>query len=500
MGSATTDDRWKALATHARRLALLAACAALLAYLFVALARIDYPFEIEWMEGGSRGHVARLLAAEPLYGPPALAFTPFGYTPLYYYVASWPARLLGEGFLPLRLVSLLASLGCFALVGSFVTRESGDRSAGLLSAGLFAACFDHAGAWFDVARVDSLFLFFTLAALYLLRFGGSLRAGLLAGLLGGCAFFTKQTALAVLAPFALCAVVARGRLWIAFFATLLAVVVGGSLLLDAGSDGWFSYYVFELPANRRLLWWKLSRFWGLDVLAWLPVAAAAAAVCFGALRVPAVAGRRLFYACLALGTLGASLASRIQLGGYTNALMPACAGLAIFFGLGVAAALAAPALQRRPAAALVVPTLCLIQFALLAYDPREQIPSEADRRAGERLVATLRRVDGEVLVAWHGYLAGLAGSPASAQWMAVKDVLRGRDRPARQRIGAEIRSAIRERRFAAIVIDRAWYEEELNAHYELRGEVFDDAGVFWPRTGMRTRPEKIFVPRGAAAR
>ncbi|MBW2290308.1 MAG: glycosyltransferase family 39 protein [Deltaproteobacteria bacterium] len=494
-----TRNGWKALGRLARRLALLAACLALLGYLFVAFARVDYPFEIEWMEGGSRGHVARILAGEKLYAQPSLAFTAFAYTPLYYHVASWPARLLGEGFLPLRLVSLLASLGCFALVGSFVARESGDRNAGLLAAGLLVACFDHVGAWFDVARVDSLFVFFTLAAMHLLRFGNSLWAGLLAGLLGGCAFFTKQTALAVLAPFLLCAVVERGRLWIAFVATLIAVVGGGSLLLDAVSDGWFSYYAFELPTHRRLEWWKLERFWRLDVLARLPVAAAAVVVYFGALRLSALDGRRLFYACLALGTLGASLASRIQLGGYSNALMPACAGLAIFFGLGIAAALEAETMRRRPAAEFLIYGLCLIQFALLAYDPWEQIPSEADRRAGERLVATIRGFDGEVLVPWHGYLAGLAGSPATAQWMAITDVLRGGNEPVREQLRAEIRSAIRERRFAAIVVDRPWYEEDMNAHYELAGDAFDDDGVFWPQTGLRTRPEQIYVPKQADA-
>ena len=107
-----TDDRWKALSTVAGRLALAAALVYLAAYLFIALQRIDYPFEIEWMEGGSAGHVARVLAGESLYAPPTLAFTPFIYTPLYFHGSAWFAQLLGEGFLPLRLVSFLSSLFC----------------------------------------------------------------------------------------------------------------------------------------------------------------------------------------------------------------------------------------------------------------------------------------------------------------------------------------------------------------------------------------------------
>jgi hypothetical protein len=490
-----TDDRWKVLGTVARRLALAAALAYLAAYVFVALRRIDYPFEIEWMEGGSAAHVARILGGEDLYAPPDLAFAAFIYTPLYFHVSAWVARLLGGGFLPLRLVSFLSSLLCFALLGRFVARECGDRRAGLLAAGLFAASFEISGAWFDIARVDSLFLLLTFAALYLLRFGETVRAAVVAGVLGGCAFFTKQTALVVFAPFVVWTAMARKRTWVAFSATVAVVVVVGCLLLDARSDGWFAYYVFDLPAQHSIRWWKLERFWRLDVLARLPVAAAAAIAFFGAGRSEAHDPRRPYYACLAMGTLGASLLSRLHSGGYDNVLMPAFAGLALLFGLGVFESLRSPVARRRPAAALVIYGLCLIQFAMLAHDPRRQIPSERDRRAGERLVETIRCFEGEVLVVRHGYLAGLAGKRASAQWMAIADILRAREGPVRDGIEREIEDAIRERRFAAIIVDRDWYEEDLEAHYELRGRAFDDDDVFWTRTGLRTRPERIYVPR-----
>ncbi len=490
-----TDDRWKALSTVARRLALAAALVYPAAYLFIALQRIDYPFEIEWMEGGSAGHVARVLAGEGLYAPPTLAFTPFIYPPLYFHGSAWFAQLLGEGFLPLRLVSLLSSLFCFVLVGRFVARECGDRRAGLLAAGLLAASFEISGAWFDIARVDSLFLLFTLASLYLLRFGKTLSAAVAAGVLGGCAFFTKQTALVVLAPFLICAVVARVRMWVAFSAALAVVVVVGCLLLDARSDGWFAYYVFDLPAQHRIRWWKLERFWRLDVLARLPVAAAAAVAFFGVSRFGANDPRRLYYPCLAIGTLGASLLSRLHSGGYANVLLPAYAGLAILFGLGVNESLRSPVARRRPVAALAIYVLCLLQFALLAYDPRKQIPSERDRSAGERLVETIRSFEGEVLVVGHGYLADLAGKRRSAQWMAIADILRAGEGPVKDDIQREIKGAIRELRFAAIIIDGDWYEEDLEAYYELRGSAFDDDSVFWTRTGLRTRPERIYVPK-----
>jgi hypothetical protein len=62
-------------------------------------------------------------------------------------------------------------------------------------------------------------------------------------------------------------------------------------------------------------------------------------------------------------------------------------------------------------------------------------------------------------------------------------------------IQREIEGAIRERRFEAIITDGDWYEEDLEAHYELRGSAFDDDSVFWTRAGIRMRPERIYVPR-----
>ena len=58
------------------------------AYLVVALARLNYPYDLEWMEGGTLEHVARVLGGRPLYVAPSLEFTPYIYAPLYYYVAA----------------------------------------------------------------------------------------------------------------------------------------------------------------------------------------------------------------------------------------------------------------------------------------------------------------------------------------------------------------------------------------------------------------------------
>ena len=90
------------------------------AYLVVALARINYPYDLEWMEGGTLEHVARVLGGQPLYVAPSLEFTPYIYAPLYYYVAAPFAYLFG-----LRL-----AVAANRFVRGLAGRARADRGAG----------------------------------------------------------------------------------------------------------------------------------------------------------------------------------------------------------------------------------------------------------------------------------------------------------------------------------------------------------------------------------
>ncbi len=138
-------------------------------YLFVALRRIGYPFELEWLEGGEVEIVNRVVHGQGIYVAPSLHYVPYPYPPLFIWISAVFAKVLGVGFLAPRLVSFLASLGVLALLFHIVRRETGDAVAGLVAAGLFAATYQASGAYFDLARVDSLFLALLLAAIALVR-------------------------------------------------------------------------------------------------------------------------------------------------------------------------------------------------------------------------------------------------------------------------------------------------------------------------------------------
>src|SRR6202044_351569 len=102
----------------------------------------------------------------------------------------------GASYLSLRLVSLVSSLACFALLARLVQRETGSIAAGTGAAGAFAATYFAAGTWFDIGRVDSLFLALSIGGLYAVRHMRGLRGAITAGALLAAAALTKQTGLA----------------------------------------------------------------------------------------------------------------------------------------------------------------------------------------------------------------------------------------------------------------------------------------------------------------
>jgi len=470
-------------------------------YLVVALARIGYPFELEWMEGAVANHVQRILHGQPLYVRPSLDFVPFVYAPLYFYVSAGLAKVIGLSLLPLRLVSFLSSLACFAIIYAFVQRETGSRFYGLVAAALFAATFRAAGGWFDIARPDTLMLAFLLAGLYLARFEMSVLALATAGLLFALAFHTKQTALFIALPVAAGLMAMRGLRSLAFIGTFGLLGLGAVPVLNATYHGWYNYYVFFLPAHKPLVKSVLWEFWIGDLLRVMPVACGLAVAWLSWRRAGLGWTARFFYVLALAGMVAAAWSGRLHYGGYLNALLPAYAGLAVLAVLG-AWTLARPRERSGPrnaGAAAAVYVACLVQFGLLWYNPAAQIPSREDVRAGRELVAMLAGYPGEILVPQHGYLAELAGKRSFAHQMAIYDVLLAGPSQTQDRLLQEIVQAIKRQRFSAIILDGPFsIQDTLLDYYAPQSAVFRSQDVFWTRAGMRTRPQAIFVPRGEA--
>ncbi|MHB8670619.1 MAG: glycosyltransferase family 39 protein [Acidimicrobiales bacterium] len=517
-------------------MAVAAAATAIVAVVVVMFARLRYPFELEWMEGGSVEHVHRLLQGRPLYVAPSIDFVNYTYPPLFWWTAALVARVIGVGFVSLRLVSVAASLGTLAVIFAHVRRETGASGIGVIAAGLYAASFRASGAWFDVGRVDSLFVLLVLGSFAVLAGTRRQRGALGAGLLLGLAVLTKQTALFAALPLILAVALVDRRRFAAFAGASLVVAGATSIWLDVITHHWYRYFTLDILAGHAVeraqelgfLTHDLVRnlFPALAVVAtWVLVAGYQRLPHNRALRgdrhlepaprpseagLPATRSRSLaLHLALLLGLVVGSWASRLHSGGYDNVLMPTFAVVALTFGVAAGQLTASVSASRlawaRPIGAPIVSLLLSIaamaQVAVLAYDPRSQLPRSADRRAGWELVAELRTVRGPVLVASHPWYAVLASKRPFADAEAVSDVVRSHDRLLGAALVAEFHDAFAQRRFAAVVLDNPGdfegFPADFGAYYDCSRQALVGAGpnAFYPVTSLRIRPRRLCLPR-----
>ena len=458
------------------------------AYLYVALSRLSYPFALEWLEGNSLVEVHRILAGQPLYPAPAAGYVPDGYPPLYFAVSAAAARVVGLSYLPLRLVSLVSSLACFALLGRLVQRETGSIAAGTGAAGVFAATYFVTGTWFDVARVDSLFLALSIGSLYAVRQMRGARGAAAAGLLLAAAALTKQTGLAE--GVAVLAVLLAGpRRKLAGIAALteFAVLGASTLILGLTSRGWYVYYVFRLMSEHSLTYGNFGWFWTALLTA---TGLAAAAALYGARRVP----RELLAGCAALAVEGC--AALVHSGGAINDVLPAYLAVALLAGLALGGA------SGRVVTASGVLVLAQAVFLLAVSHPSQAIPASAARAAGDRLAAGMRALGGTVTVPAEPGLSLLAGMAPTAHPGAVYDVLRASDPAATASYRHSAEEAVTARAFSAIIADGSgpplYDPPSLTRDYQecLQPLAGVPATLLVPVAGAGVRPAVVWIPRG----
>jgi 4-amino-4-deoxy-L-arabinose transferase-like glycosyltransferase len=380
----------------------LLACAvgAILAFVAPALFRLSYPYPLQLTEPASLEEVRGILVGQPLYVAPTLSHVPMIYGPIYFYLSAAVALVAGPTYLPLRAVSLIASIGTLCVVAYLVYHETRSRTAALVSAGLLAATYPVAETTLDLGRVDALFAFFAILAIALARARSESWALLASGSALGLAALTKvplgvaPVALA-LSVYLLFTVRLRTAL---FLLGLSGVIALGLLVLRAQSGPWPTWYLWDLPRKHVINDHGdlLGRFWFLDILPRFTFP-----LLIGPLFVLArfSAGDRrplLFYTLIAGSLVGVSWAARSNSGGATNVLLPVHMLIALLFGLGLYAGLQDVA-QGGARISHLQPyllALCIAQFALLAYNPRLLVPFRSEEWAAQRLETTLGSLPG----------------------------------------------------------------------------------------------------------
>src|SRR5205807_6225284 len=136
----------------------------------------------------------------------------------------------------------LASLAAFACVGALVRSETRDNLVAFVSACLFAACFRRGGAWFDLARVDSLFVALLFAGLLAARRAKTPRGAAVAGVVMTLAFLTKQAALLPALAVAIFLWRRRRTLGVWYAGALGAGLVVSTVAFNLWTGGWYRFY------------------------------------------------------------------------------------------------------------------------------------------------------------------------------------------------------------------------------------------------------------------
>ncbi|MBW1839747.1 MAG: glycosyltransferase family 39 protein [Deltaproteobacteria bacterium] len=220
----------------------------ILCYLYVISKRLFYPFELEWLEGYFLAGMIKIVNNQSIYSSPNTEFISLLYPPFYYLLIGGLAKILGVSFWTARLVSVLSSFLSGFIIYQFVRRETKSSFCAFFTLGLFFASYQITGSWFDVARVDSLFMALSLSGIYVLRYYTKSYTGIFfAAIFLSLAFFTKQAAIFFIIGCAVYLWFTQREKCLIFTLMSTLFIFGGILLLNYLTEGWYWFHAFKVP-------------------------------------------------------------------------------------------------------------------------------------------------------------------------------------------------------------------------------------------------------------
>lgn len=509
-------------------------CYALLAglaimFLRVAVSRLFYPYAVEWMEEVVFTDSVRISVGERLYPDPESGFAAGVYNPLYQYLVALLVRAFGPILGLGRVVSLASILLAALIVHLMVKGETNSRRAGFVASSFFIASFPIVGYWYDLARIDSLWICAMLAGLYFAGRRPITAPGVVAS--AACfvlSFFTKQLTVFALAVVFLHLLVHHRRHAV-LFGSLITVAIGaGILMLQWSSDGWYWFYVFTLPRgflSQSGRTYNLFSYTGSDVhmgllylVRYFPICLAVAVflVAFKVSGARASSAPGLWTVLFAVFILADGI-NYAKSHAWHNSFYTTVAFTSLI--VGALWARIGDTGGTRPLAAAVFLLCVLCQLFMLLYDPADHIPREQDRAEGDRFVRCVSELKGETWLPHHPYYAYLAGKgfhyTAEASYLEYRNL---------GKLLKRLIDDVVEVRYDQIIIDTDprcvfWntippLTDALNAHYAV-AKKFDYGNVvfkksrdhrqdwdmpgkrhlFMPVEGTQARPYVLMTPK-----
>lgn len=464
----------------------------LVEYITIAFFRMRYPFELELLEGNMLVSVQRVITGLKIYVRPSMEFVPYYYPPLYFYFSAIFVKIFGLNFFSLRLVSFISSIVSVIIIYSLVKRETKSKFAGLISSCLFTASYGASGAWFDVARVDSLFLAFVLLAIYLMRFKNSLPSNILTGIFLSLAIFTKQTATIIILPILLFFLLVKRKKAFLIITTIIIIVSIGSLALNILYDGWYFFYVWKLPHNNPLIFVSITiDYWRNDIFGRFLFAFILGIFYLISKFIGKEKLISTFYLSVLMGAIITSWFGRLYAGGGHNALLPIHAVIAIIFGIALTSIPEKFQFKSHQNTVNLISLylIGLIQFIVLLYNPVKLIPTKRDKLKGKMFLETMAQLKGDIYINDHQYLNHLVGKKSFADRRAMLDVIREDPKGEGKRLKDDLLQTIKEREFSAIISDPENLPIVVNKYYEKQNAVYKT--IFWDSGNLN---EYLYIP------
>jgi hypothetical protein len=374
-------------------------------------ARLTYPMDLEWCEGGILYQAYRLLHGLPVYVRDDPSWAPWSYPPLHtavlamvgwYDLDFWSGRLVSVAFF----CALCGAL--FREIYVHAGRSSFGVAVGALAVATIACGFPVVGQWYDLVRVDTMMMaLVVLGTARVSHPGASVARTLATAAVLTAAVYTKQTAVFFVGWVCLFAVVREPKigflLGVATFVMCALVLVG----LQWSTDGNYWFWTFtdlkgQEVQDAGLVDGLRQTFNFAPFAALIPV---------GTLLL-AIRGRLSARSILWVGTLltavPASLLPYAKVGGFLNNLMP----MVMLVG-PVTVLLAVDLAKRGGALGGLARWSAILGLGFFVtsrpLDSNAFVPDKTARRAAAELNALVASLKGGVVVPELAYLPARNG-------------------------------------------------------------------------------------------
>jgi len=463
----------------------------LVLFLYVVWNRLTLPFVFEWGESAGVNQIDRILSGADLYARPNLEFAPLVYTPLYYYLAAGLSSIIGNVLLSARVISFISTIGIVALIGWFIYREVRNALLAWISGMFYLACFALSDGFYDLARVDSLYVLFVLITYYVvLRVKNNSRY-ILFGVLLAIGFFIKQSFLIVFIPLQIYLLVKHWKIsWVMFVSEIIGLVIP-LFLINRITESWFFYYIFELPKEHGYSLVSAVNFWIGDTLGPLGILFAFSLIFLLSFEISTDQknrnsllspedGNKIItrdtrdrwwkYSLFIAGAAGAAWITRSSNGGGANNVMVFYGALALSFGLGADFLLKKNGVKENPWNYALIMLVITVQFMGLIYNPFNYLPAEEEIRSNENLNKRIQETEIPVLIPYRSHISGeLDQSPQIhiVNLFELTGYFKGNVQPDGYALVDQIRMKICRQSYGLIVLDQpvSWFDKQLQFSY-----------------------------------